>query len=114
MIVSTANTTKSFVNSPVCTGESYPDTGSDIDGAVIRVTGRYPTTGFLVNEVCKELVYITEGAGILIGRSGTSTFTQGDVIFIDNREEFAWDGNFVGFFATTPTFDPAQHNEVLA
>jgi hypothetical protein len=91
---------------------SYGGTGDDIDGALISVNGRYPDSGFLVNEINKELVYVTSGTGKLLSRSGEQDFGTGDVIFIDNREEFAWSGSFEGFFATTPRFDPAQHKEV--
>lgn len=112
MIISKANNTQPFENSPVCKGVSYGGTGEDIDGAVITVNGRYPVSGFLVNERSKELVYITEGSGTLLSRDGAKDFAKGDVIFIDNREEFAWDGTFEGFFATTPRFDPAQHKEI--
>ncbi len=112
MIVSKASNAEAFENSPVCHGVSYGETGDDIDGAIITVSGRYPQSGFLVNEMSKELVYITSGSGKLIGREGSKNFSKGDVIFIDNREEFAWNGTFEGFFATTPKFNPAQHKEV--
>lgn len=112
MIVSKANDAQPFENSPVCKGVSYGGKGDDIDGAMITVDGRYPDNGFLINETCKELVYITSGEGRLLSRQGAQSFTAGDVIYIDNREEFAWDGTFVGFFATTPRFDPLQHKEV--
>ena len=112
MIVSKADTAQPFENSPVCKGISYGGTGDDIDGALINVNGRYPDSGFLVNEVSKELVYITAGTGRLLSREDKKSFGAGDVIFIDNREEFAWEGAFEGFFATTPRFDPAQHKEV--
>ena len=113
MIVSRLNDATSFENSPECSGLSYQGTGNDIDGAVIRVKARYPETGFLMNEASKELVYIISGSGQLIGRDSSTDFVAGDVIFINNREEFAWDGTFEGFFATTPKFDPAQHKEIL-
>ena len=112
MIVSKANDVQPFENSPACKGVSYDGTGDDIDGAMITIDGRYPDSGFLVNETCKELVYVTSGDGRLLSRGGALTFSAGDVIFIDNGEEFAWEGTFVGFFATTPRFDPKQHKEV--
>lgn len=113
MIIARSTEATSFENSPYCSGRSYGGTGSDIDGAIISVNGRYPESGFLVNEVSKELVYVTAGSGELIHRTGSKKFSKGDVIFIDNREEFAWDGEFEGFFATTPQFDPAQHKEIV-
>src|SRR6476469_2538253 len=112
MIIVNATSAVPFENSRVCSGVSYVGTGEHIDGAVITVSGRYPQSGFLINEISKELVYITAGQGQLISSGRKEDFTKGDVIFIDNGEEFAWDGDFEGFFATTPTFDPSQHKEV--
>lgn len=112
MIISKVNTATSFENSPVCKGVSYGRTSEVIDGAVIAVSGRYPSSGFLVNEVCKELVYVTSGRGSLISREAAQEFEAGDVVFIDANEAFAWDGNFEGFFATTPRFDPSQYKEL--
>lgn len=112
MNVSTPHDATLFENSNVCRGASYPAGSADIDGAVITVSGRYPSEGFLTNDICKELVYIVSGTGILLSPSETVRFNEGDVVFIDKNETFAWDGSFVGFFATTPRFDPGQHREV--
>jgi hypothetical protein len=83
--------------------------------AVIAVKGRYPERNFLVNEITKELVYITSGQGQLLSPDGAEhSFKTGDAVFVSNGEAFAWEGDFTGFFANTPVFDPAQHKEVDA
>lgn len=112
MTVVRSNTTESFENSKACKGYSFPNTGNEINGAIISVAGRYPVTGFLVNEVCKELVYITKGSGKLTLTGESQTFNKGDVVYIENGEKFAWEGDFEGFFVCTPTFYPEQHKEV--
>lgn len=80
-----------------------------ISGAVAEIRGRYPENGFAVNEISKELVYIIKGKGIVITKDERREFDQGDVIFIDREELFAWQGNFTMFMTTTPKFDPKQH-----
>ena len=115
MIVSKQTDATAFENSPVCTGISYGGTGDAIDGATITVTGRYPERGYIKNEVCKELMYVISGQGTLLaGDETTQVFATGDVVFIDSGESFAWDGDFVGFFATTPRFNPGQYKQVEA
>jgi len=84
----------------------------EISGGVAEIKGRYPVHGYVLNQKCKELVYILAGGGRLITPSGTTEFAQGDVLFLDHKEKFAWEGDMVLFMATTPTFDPAQHQEV--
>ena len=85
---------------------------AEISGGVAVIKGRYPERGFVINQKCKELVYVLDGSGTLIMPSGETAFAKGDVLLIDHKEKFAWDGDMVLFMATTPTFDPAQHVEV--
>lgn len=80
-----------------------------ISGAVAEINGRYPEKGFAVNEICQELVYILSGNGTIITTSRKTSFTAGDVIFIDKNESFAWQGTFSMFMVTTPKFYPKQH-----
>ncbi len=80
-----------------------------VSGAIAEINGRYPQTGFAVNKICKELVYIISGSGQIVTRSKAQKFTSGDSIFIDANEDFYWQGNFTMYMATTPSFDPKQH-----
>lgn len=97
---------------------------SAISGAVAEINGRYPDIGFAVNKRSKELVYIIQGTGKIHTKYEVKEFTQGDVVFIDRGELFAWEakpctdspkgksgtgGTFTMFMVTTPTFDPKQH-----
>ena len=109
MFISKATDASPFENSPVCTGVSYGGTGHHIDGAVITVRGRYPKSGYAINDICQELVYVISGKGTLLSETESMTFEAGDVVHIAANEPFAWDSNFVGFFATTPTFNPSQY-----
>ena len=84
----------------------------DLCGATARITGRYPARGYVVNRKCKELVYVLEGRGRLIRPDGETAFAKGDAILVDIDEKYALDGEMTLFMATSPTFDPAQHEEV--
>ncbi len=112
MILSKSNTAEAFENSPECNGISFGSLNDEIDMAVIEVNGRYPSEGFLVNEICKEAVYVLSGGGKLIGTETSLDFTAGDVLYVDSEEKFAWQGDFKAVFSLTPAFSPFQHKEV--
>lgn len=84
----------------------------DINGSVISVKGRYPESGFVLNEVCKEVVYIISGKGSLNTKEDTVAFKQGDSLFIDASERYYWEGSFSSYMACAPAFYPEQHKEV--
>jgi hypothetical protein len=89
--------------------EEYQMAEQSVSGAIARIDGRYPQSGFARNEVSRELAYIIGGTRKII-QSGTETkFNAGDVIFIDRGEPFAWLGTFEMFMVTAPKFNPQQH-----
>ncbi len=103
-----------IANSDQCEVLEYPFDEKDINGSVISVRGRYPESGYALNKVCKEIVYITRGSGVLGLSDGTQAgFKQGDSLLIDANEKFYWEGNFESYMACTPAFDPDQHIEVI-
>ncbi len=69
---------------------------SDINFATIKINCRSPKNGFQVNVECKELLYIINGSGNLYKQDNEEVieFEQGDVLFIDKNEYYAFDGNF--------------------
>lgn len=64
-----------------------------MDFCINTITGRYPQQGYCTNEECKEICYILEGDGTINKKDETINFKQGDVIFIDNKEIYYWNGN---------------------
>ena len=100
-------------NGTTCHVLEYPFNEKDINGSVISVNGRYPETGFVVNEVCKEVVYIISGTGSLTVNSTTVDFSEGDSLFVDSGEKYFWQGSFTSYMACTPAFYPEQHNELV-
>ena len=57
--------TKTRKNSKVCTAIEYPLADKRINGALIRLKGRYPDKGRCANLKCKEMAYVIKGKGIL-------------------------------------------------
>lgn len=98
--------------SPTTTITEFLMNEAGISGAVAEINGRYPESGFALNEVCKELVYVISGSGKLVSEKEELPFETGDVLYIDTNERFYWEGNFKIFMATSPKFDPNQHKIV--
>lgn len=107
-IVKTTQTNKISASTSTTILEYVVD-DPDISGAVAEIHGRYPENGFAINEVCKELVFIIIGTGLIVTEKGKQSFNVGDVIFIDRGEKYRWEGNFSMFMVTTPRFSPSQH-----
>lgn len=103
----------SFVNSPFCKGIGFAKEGASMDIAKIELTGRYPESGWVVNEVSYEMAYVMNGSGKLINRDGESfEVREGDVVSIDPGKQYAWDGMMTLIVPCTPPFDPNKHKHV--
>ena len=99
-------------NSPICIAFEYPLKDTDINGAVIQLSGRYPAQGRATNTQCKELAYVIEGSGKIVVDGKEVTLAQGDVILIKPGEKFYWDGIMTLFISCTPAWTPEQHKYV--
>ncbi|MCX4365486.1 MAG: hypothetical protein OSJ70_06920 [Bacilli bacterium] len=95
-------------------GYDYPTVDPDINFAVISISTRSPEAGYQVNRGCKELLYIIKGSGNLYKKDSNDvlSFTEGDVIFIDKDELYAFDGNFEAAVPCTPAWTSEQHEYV--
>lgn len=80
-----------------------------INGAVADIRGRYPESEFTCNTVCREIVYVIEGKGIIGLIDKEVSITTGDVLLLLPNEKYYWQGTLKLFMATSPKFDPAQH-----
>lgn len=106
------NQTKKFKNSGVCTAIEYPMDDKDINGAVVKLKGRYPDKGRVVNEKCKELAYIIKGSGGVFVEGKEIKLKKGDLILIEPGEKYYWKGKITMFVPCTPAWNPEQHKEI--
>ena len=106
------NQTHKFQNSDVCTAIEYPLGDENINGAVIELSGRYPDTGRVVNEECKELAYVISGSGKVVVEGEEVELKEGGLVLIEPGERYYWDGNMTMFVPCTPAWYPEQHKEV--
>jgi mannose-6-phosphate isomerase-like protein (cupin superfamily) len=104
--------THTFQTSDVCKAIEYPMGDSDINGAIIELTGRYPTQGKVVNTKCKELAYIISGSGKLILENEEIDVNEGDLILVEPNENYCWEGTMTMFVPCTPAWYPQQHMDV--
>lgn len=98
-----------FSNSDKCKGLEYPLNDKDINFSMATITGRYPEKGYCTNEECKELIYVINGSGTLNKKDEAIEFEKGDVILIDKKEKYFWDGNCTIIMPCTPAWNPEQH-----
>ena len=100
---------KLFKGSDTCLVFEYKLGYKDIDGVVVKLSGRYPDKGAAVNEICRELGYVIEGRGLVVINGNDFLLSEGDVVCIDPGEKFYWDGNMTLFLPCTPAWYPEQH-----
>ncbi len=101
---------RKFTNSPTCTVYEYAFGDSEINGALGIVEGRYPESDWIVNEKCKELVYVISGEGSLHTRSQTKLLSAGDAALIEPGEAYYFKGKDLNIFMPcTPAWYSEQH-----
>lgn len=81
-------------NSGKCGMSSYYFGDKDVDLCLATIRGRYPETGFCVNLICKELVYVLEGSGSLCFEDEVMDFKQDDAVLIENGRKYYWSANY--------------------
>lgn len=100
-------------NSSVCIAYEYHLRDKDINGAVIKLTGRYPDKGRVVNKACKEIVYIISGKGRLNVDGKEVILQEEDQVLIEPGEKYFFEGNMKFIVPCTPAWHPKQHEEVF-
>lgn len=101
-------------NSEKCKTVEYSFGDKDLDLGIATITGRYPDSGYCVNLISKELVYVLEGSGSLCFENNKKVvFEQGDSILIDNTEKYYWDVKYCKvIMCCNPAWTKDQHKEV--
>lgn len=94
------------------TAREYPINDPDINCAVVEIKGRHPASDFLINEKCKELVYITNGVVSLNTEDQSVVLNEGDMAMIKKGERYFWDGYATMITSCTPPWTPEQNKNV--
>lgn len=100
-------------NSDNCKTLEYSFNDKNIDLGIATITGRYPESGFCVNIISKELIYVLDGNGKLYFENNSVEFEKGDSILIDSNEKYYWDATYcVVAMSCTPAWNEEQHKLV--
>ena len=99
-------------NSDLCVVTEFPMGDEMLNFAIVRVSGKYPTSGHAVNRVCREMVYIHEGTGRVVVDGQEHRLKSGDLVLIEAGEKFSWDGNMQLHISCNPAFIVEQHQHV--
>ena len=96
-------------SNPHCTVYEYPMGKLDINIGVAEIKGRYPESGFAMNQECTEMGYIVNGSGKLVTEDRSVMLEEGDVVYIPAGERYYWEGHFTVVLPCTPAWHLAQH-----
>jgi len=81
----------------------------NLDFCINTINGRYPEKGYASNLECEELCYVLEGEGVIYRKQENSIdFKKGDIIFINKKDIYYWDGNFKIAIVCTPAWSKEQ------
>ena len=101
-----------FKNNDACTAFEYHLDDKEINVAVIKLDGRYPEKGRVMNTLCKELSYILKGTGKLFLEDQIIDVDEGDVVMIEPGEKYYWEGTMTMFVPCVPAWTKEQHKIV--
>ncbi len=104
--------THKFENSKTAIAYEYPMEDKDLNGAVVELSGKYPDEGFVVNKVCKEMVYVIKGSGKIVVDDKEIAFGEGDLMLIEPGEKYYWNAHCTIFVPCTPAWYPEQHKHI--
>lgn len=94
------------------TAYEYPTIDKALHGAVVKLAGRYPEQGRVVNEKCTEVGYVIAGSGKIVIEGEEISFNEGDQILIKPGEKYYWEAKATMFMPCAPAWYAEQHNEV--
>lgn len=112
MKISTKENTTQHKNNAFCEVIAHHLEDKNIDCAISKISGRYPTAGRVTNMACSELAYVFEGNGKVVIEGKEVNLNAGDAILIEAGEKYFWDGNMQIFISCRPAWYPEQHQPV--
>ncbi len=112
MIIKKFSDSKIFKNGESCEVREYEFNDPDINIGTAVLSGRFPESGYLVNEKVKEYAYVIDGKGSISTKTKTFSFTKGDVIMIPVDEAYFWDAYCSLVMPCAPAWYPEQSKRV--
>lgn len=110
-IVKNAETIKE--TRPTCVITDYRFGNKNIDLVIAEIKGRYPETGYCINEKCDEIAYILEGKVVLTKKGGEPMkLNIGDAVLVGKGEAYLWDGNCKMTISCTPAWSFEQYKHI--
>ncbi len=101
-----------FKNGDTCEVNEYPFNDPNINIGTAKLDGRFPNSGYLVNETVKEYVYVVNGSGKIITESQTIEFNVGDVVYIPAGEPYYWNAHCFLVMPCQPAWYPEQSKNI--
>lgn len=86
-------------------GYEYPFGTTNIDCAVVEISGRHPLTGWYRNTQVDEMIYCKKGSGRIAFKDGTFDLKEDDAVFIEKNKWYYWEEKTNGVFV--PMCNPA-------
>ncbi len=100
-------------NSEKCKITDYSFGDNQLNLVVTTITGRYPESGYCLNEISKELIYVLEGEGKIVFENTNIKITKGDSILISPNEKYYWDCKYcVATITCTPPWNLKQYKHI--
>jgi mannose-6-phosphate isomerase-like protein (cupin superfamily) len=112
MKIITKAQSQEFKNGASCAVYEYPMDDRTINGAVVKLSGRYPDKGSSVNSTCKLMAYIIEGSGAIFVDGKETRVDKGDLVLVEPNEKYYWQGSMELFMPCAPAWTPEQYKVV--
>lgn len=112
MIVMKFDKSELFKNGKTCEVREYEFNDPDINIGTAKLDGRFPESGYLVNEKVKEYAYVIDGEGSISTKTETFSFAKGDVVMIPAGEAYFWDARCSLVMPCAPAWYPEQSKRV--
>lgn len=100
------------ISNDACVITEYPLNHANLDMAIAKISGRYPTERRVVNNECDELAYVLQGQGKIVINHEEHPLSEGDVVLIEAGEKYFWNGNMQIIMSCQPAWNEEQHELV--
>jgi len=101
--------TRAFPNGRTCVAYEYDHGDEDISLALVKIDGRYPEKGRVMNRVCKEIIYVTMGTGKVEIEGKEFPLGVGDSVLVKPNQRYFYEGKLESVAVCHPTFYAEQH-----